>query len=220
MKSREFKDAVFQQFARIAQALSSPKRLEILDVLAQGERNVENIAKETGQSVANTSRHLQTLKNSHLLMTRRDGVHIFYRLADQAVYQCYKNLQSLAESLLPEVKDAIQQYFRDKEEMETISKEELLQRIQEGKVVVLDVRPTEEYKAGHISGAISVPLKELKEQLKEIPTDNEVIAYCRGPYCILAADAVNLLKQAGITASRFKDGLPGWQAAGFPVDAG
>ena len=220
MKSKDFKDTVFQQFARIAQAFSAPKRLEIVDVLAQAERDVETLAGEIRSTVANTSRHLQVLKNSRLVETRRQGVHVYYRLADPAVLQCWMQLQALAESRLPEVNDAVRHYVQARDGMEPISRDELLRRIRDEQVVVLDVRPHEEYEAGHIPGAVSVPLSELRRQLDKIPPSSEVVAYCRGRYCGLSVEAVALLRRLGHRAVRLEDGFPDWQQNGLPVAVG
>jgi rhodanese-related sulfurtransferase len=220
MRAREFKDAVFNQFARIAQAMCSPKRLEIIDILIQGERDVETIARETNLTVPNTSRHLQVLKNAHLVDFRKDGVRNFYRVSDIAVYNCWKNLQSLAENLLPEVRDTVQRFYRDRASMETISKDELLSRIKKGEAVAFDVRPQDEYVSGHVRGAVSIPLHELKKKLKELPSDKEVIVYCRGPYCVLAVEAVAILRDAGFKASRLEEGFPEWRSADMPVETG
>lgn len=220
MRSRDFKDTVFQQFAQIAHAFSAPKRLEIVDVLSQGERDVETLAREARATMANTSRHLQVLKQARLVETRKAGVRVFYRLADPAVLRCWKNLQALAESQLPEVRDVARRYFEERDGMEPISRDEFQRRIHRGEVIALDVRPVEEYEAGHIPGAISVPLSELKERLEEIPSSCEVVAYCRGPYCVLSVEAVALLREAGRLALRLADGLPEWRDAGLAVEAG
>ncbi len=217
MKPREFKDAVFGEFARIAQAFSSSKRLEIIDVLAQGERSVEVLARETGQTVANASRHLQILKSTKLVETRRDGVRVIYRLADPQVLRCWQNLQQLAENRLAEIDAAAQAYIDARDGIEPMGRDELIGRAERGEVVVLDVRPTEEYEAGHIQGAISIPLSELRARLNEIPDDREVVAYCRGPYCVLAVEAVALLRAVGRSAVRLEDGLPEWRQHGLPV---
>ena len=161
MKGREFKDAVFEQFARIAYAFSSPKRLEVIDVLAQGERDVDSLAKQVSMTIANTSRHLQILKNARLVESRREGVRIYYRLADKEVFNCWKSLQSLAVKRLSEIKEITQSYFKDRECLDSISLGELWERIQKKDIIVLDVRPIEEYKKAHISGSISIPLKVL-----------------------------------------------------------
>jgi rhodanese-related sulfurtransferase len=220
MRGREFKDAAFQHFAKMAHAFSAPKRLEIIDVLGQGERDVETLAREARASVANTSRHLQVLRQARLVETRKEGVRVVYRLADIAVLRCWKHLQALAESQLPEVRDAVRRYFEERDGMVPISREELQRRIRRDQVVVLDVRPVEEYRAGHIPGAVSVPLSELKGRLEEIPLDHEIVAYCRGPYCVLSAEAVALLRTTGRRAVRLVDGLPEWRDAGLEVDVG
>lgn len=219
MRSREFKDTVFQQFARIAQAFATPKRLEIVDVLTQGERDVETLAHEIRSTLANTSRHLQVLRQVRLVESRKDGVRVLYRLADPAVQRCWKHLQALAESRLPDVTDAVRRYFEARDGMEPISRDELQRRIRQGEVIVLDVRPVEEYEVGHIPGAVSVPLAELAERLDEIPSNREAVAYCRGPYCVLSAEAVALLREAGRRAVRLVEGLPEWRDAGLAVEA-
>jgi rhodanese-related sulfurtransferase/DNA-binding MarR family transcriptional regulator len=219
MKGRDFKDAVFEQFARIAYAFSSPKRLEMIDVLAQGERDVDSLTKQVAMTIANTSRHLQILKNARLVESRRDGVRIFYKLADEDVFNCWKSLQSLAEKRLSEVKEITHSYLKDRECLDSISLGELWERIQKKDIIVLDVRPAEEFKKAHISGSISIPLQELKARLHEIPRDKEIVAYCRGSYCVLSPEAIILLNKAGYHAIRLDDGLPEWQNAGFPVES-
>lgn len=218
MRSREFKEAVFEQFARIGQAFSSPKRLEILDVLAQGERDVETLAAEVSITVANTSRHLQVLKNARLVAARKQGVRVLYRLADPIVLRSWKSLQALAESRLPELNEAVRHYFQLRDGMEPISREELLSRVQAGDVVVLDVRPRDEYEAGHIAGARSIPLSEVEQRLEEIPSDRDIVAYCRGPYCVLALKAIEILRRRGRRAFRLVEGFPEWREAGLPVE--
>ena len=217
MRSREFKETVFENFARIARVFSTPTRLEIVDVLSQGERDVETIAREAHSTVANTSRHLQIMKQAHLVQTRRIGARVVYRLADAEVVRCWKHLQSLAESLLPEVRDASRRYFNARDGMEPISRDELRRRIRRDDVIVLDVRPLEEYEAGHIPGAVSLPLAELTRRLDEIPSGREIVAYCRGPYCVLSAEAVARLRAAGYRALRLADGFPEWREAGLKV---
>lgn len=218
MKGREFKDLIFEQFAKIANAFASPKRLEIIDILAQGERDVESLARYTNMTVANTSRHLQILKNARLVEIRREGVRIYYRLADKEVVKCWLALRSLAEKRTAEIREIARMFFESRDTLEPISIKELLKRMENEEVVMIDVRPSEEYKSGHIPGAISVPLSELKDKLKGIPKDREVIAYCRGPYCVLSAEAMTILKEAGIKAVRLKEGLPEWKEAGLPVE--
>jgi rhodanese-related sulfurtransferase len=218
MHGREFKDLIFEQFAKIAQAFSAPKRLEIIDILAQGERDVDTLAKLTSMTVPNTSRHLQILRATRLVDIRREGVRIFYRLADDDVVRCWISLQGLAEKRTAEIREIARQFFEARDTLEPINKDELQKRMQTDGVVVLDVRPDEEYKSGHIPGAISIPLPELKRRINEIPQNSEVIAYCRGPYCVLSAEAMNILREAGLIALRLKEGLPEWREAGLPVE--
>jgi rhodanese-related sulfurtransferase/DNA-binding transcriptional ArsR family regulator len=220
MKGREFKDAVFQQFARVAAAFASPKRIEIIDVLAQGERNVETLAAETGLSVANTSRHLQVLKASGLVAFRKEGLQVFYRLADPDVLAGYRALRELAEERLAEVDRLVRDFFGGLDGMEPVGRAELLKRARKGEAVVVDVRPREEFAAGHITGALSIPLSMLEKRLSEIPTEHVVVAYCRGPYCVLAAEAVKLLRRRGYRAFRLQDGYPEWRDGGLPVEIG
>lgn len=220
MRAREFKDAVFEQFAQIASAFSSPKRIEIIDLLAQGERPVDAIAKQASLSVANTSRHLQVLKAARLVASRKDGLQAFYRLADPMVFRGYRTLQELAEARLAEVGRLVGEYFSSTDGLEAVATEELLRRTRARDVVVLDVRPAEEYAAGHIAGAISMPLPELERRLSQLPSGKRIVAYCRGPYCVLAAEAVRLLRRKGLQASRLRDGYPEWHDAGLPVDTG
>ncbi len=218
MKSREFKDLIFQQFANIATAFSSPKRLEIIDLLIQGEKDVDTLTKQISANFANTSRHLQILKNARLVDTRREGVRIFYRISDDRVFNCWKSLQLLAENHAAELKNVLKEFLEEQTAVKALSKEELLTRLQLNDVIVIDVRPEEEYKNGHIEGSVSIPLVELKDRLDEIPKDREVVAYCRGPYCVLAPEAVSLLKRKGYNAVRLEEGLPEWKAAGLPVE--
>ena len=219
MRGREFKDALFDQFAKIASAFDSPKRIELIDILAQGERNVERLAAETGLSVPNTSRHLQILKEANLVVSRRDGAHAIYRLADAMVLQGYRSLRELSRARLAEVDRLIRDYFDGADGFEPVSSKELLRRVHDNEVVVLDVRPIEEYEAGHIAGAISVPVSALKHRLAELPENKVIIAYCRGPYCVLAAEAVRLLRRHGFAALRLEEGYPEWRDAGHPVTA-
>jgi rhodanese-related sulfurtransferase/DNA-binding transcriptional ArsR family regulator len=218
MRGREFKDAIFEQFSRVAAAFASPKRIEIIDVLVQGERNVETLAAETGLSVANTSRHLQVLKASGLAVSRKEGLQVFYRLADPEVLAGYRALLLLAEKRLAEVDRLVHDYFNGTDGIEPVGRGELLDRVRSGEVVVVDVRPREEYKAGHITGALSIPLSILEKRLSEIPVDRKVVAYCRGPYCVLAAEAVKMLRRRGYTAFRLEEGYPEWRDAGLPVE--
>lgn len=218
MKSREFKDLIFQQFANVANAFSSPKRLEIIDILLQGEKDVETLSKQISASIANTSRHLQILKNSRLVDNRREGVRIYYRIADDRVFNCWKGLQLLAESRVVEIREVLKNFLEERNAMKTISKDELWSRVQSNDVIVIDVRPEEEFINGHIPGAISIPLAELKDRLNEIPIDHEIVAYCRGPYCVLSPEAIKLLKDEGYEALRLEESLPEWKSAGLPVE--
>lgn len=220
MKGREFKDAIFQQFARVAAAFASPKRIEIIDVLAQGERSVERLASETGLSIANASRHLQVLKGAGLVAFRKSGLQVFYRLADPKVLAGYRTLTELAEERLAEVHRLVLDYYSGVDGLEAVGRAELIERAKSGEVVVIDVRPSEEFQAGHIAGALSIPLPALEKHLSEIPVDREVVAYCRGPYCVLAAEAVNLLRRRGYRASRLREGYPEWRDQGLPVETG
>ncbi|MBI5482705.1 MAG: metalloregulator ArsR/SmtB family transcription factor [Deltaproteobacteria bacterium] len=220
MRGREFKDALFARFAQIAAAFSSPKRIEILDVLAQGARNVETLARETGLSVANTSRHLQVLKTANLVAARKDGLQVFYRLADPMVLRGYRALQALAEARLAEVDRLVRDYFTSADGLEPVPRGELLRRVRNRDVVVLDVRPAEEYASGHIAGALSLPLRELRRRLAALPRGRTIVAYCRGSYCVLAAEAVRVLRRRGFDAVRLADGYPEWRDAGLPVEGG
>ncbi len=218
MTGREFKDTIFEQFARMAHAFSSPKRLEIIDILAQGERDVDSLSRCANMTIANTSRHLQTLKNARLVESRKAGVQVFYRLAGTEVLHCYNQFQALAEKRSIEIREIVKVFFEERDGLEPISKEKLYKRIQDRDVIVLDVRPSQEYKNDHIAGALSIPLPELKDRLKEIPQNREIVAYCRGLYCVLSAEAINILRTAGYRAKRLKEGLPEWKDAGLPVE--
>jgi rhodanese-related sulfurtransferase/DNA-binding transcriptional ArsR family regulator len=218
MHGREFKDALFAQFAQVGAAFASPKRIEIIDLLAQGERNVEIIAQETGLAVGNTSRHLQVLKGANLVASRKEGLQVYYRLADPMVLRGYRTLRELSESRLAEVGRLVDDYFGSTDGLEPVDKEDLLRRARKRDVTVLDVRPTPEFEAGHIAGAVSIPLSELERRLAELPHRKRVVAYCRGPYCVLAAEAVRLLRKRGIEAARLKEGYPEWRDAGLPVE--
>lgn len=217
MDGRRFKDEVFAQFARMGSAFASPKRVEIIDLLAQGERTVDSIADQTRMSVANTSRHLQVLAAAALVARRRDGLHVFYRLADPAVLAGYRGLVDLAEARLAEVSALAAAFFGEADGAQPVTFEQLDALTEQGRVIVVDVRPAEEFAAGHIDGAVSIPLTDLSERLAGLPADTPVVAYCRGPYCVLAAAAVSILRQRGIAAHRLAAGYPQWAQAGRPV---
>lgn len=216
---RAFKNELYEQFARLGKAWASPRRLEILDLLAQGERTVEELANEMDMAVASASQHLQILRAVQLVEVRREGVFAFYRLADEQVSRVWQAIRELAEDRLAEIDRIVHTYLQDRGSMQAIGAAALLQRLQEGDVVVLDVRPAIEYGAGHIPQARSVPLDELEARLREIPLDQEVVAYCRGPYCVFADEAVALLRAHGYQAHRLAQGLPEWRALGLPVES-
>lgn len=220
MGDRPAKDALFDAFAEVAKALSSGRRAEIVDVLAQGERSVEAIAEELGQSLANTSHHLRALARAGLVRTRRDGTRIFYALSSERVAALWAALRDVAAEHVAGIERLATAYLGDRAGLEAISRQELAARIALGDVVVLDVRPDAEYRAGHIPGARSVPPGELRRSLAALPEGTEVVAYCRGPYCVYADDAVRELDRLGYRARRLEDGYPEWKRAGLPVAAG
>jgi rhodanese-related sulfurtransferase len=215
---REFKDRIFEQFARIGKALSSPKRLEILDLLAQAERTVEEIVRETAMPVASASQHLQVLKAARMVEAKREGLYVRYRLADEGVFLAWRAVRDLGEDRLAEVDRVVDIYLKDRGEMEAVDAAGLMERLADGSAIVLDVRPEEEYQAGHVPGALSVPVDSL-EALQGLPKDKEVVAYCRGPYCVFSDEAVRVLSARGYRASRLTEGFPEWQAAGYPVES-
>ena len=216
-KKRQFKEELFEQFARIGKALSSGRRLELVELLAQAQRTVEDLAAETAQSVANTSQHLQVLRRAQLVETRREGNYIRYRLADENVLRLWLALRDLGEARLAEIGRLVQTFLNDRGSLQPVTCNELRKRIRDGSAVILDVRPAEEYVAGHISGARSIPVTELRARMKEVPKGGLVVAYCRGPYCVFADQAVALLRGAGYRAFRLEGGFPDWQVQGMPV---
>ncbi|MDX2502247.1 MAG: metalloregulator ArsR/SmtB family transcription factor [Deltaproteobacteria bacterium] len=222
MKSpnRAFKDAIYEQFARIGKAVSSPKRLELLDLLCQGPRTVEALARESGLTVANASQHLQVLRSSRLVESEKEGLFVIYRLADPAVCEFFRAMRMLAESRLAEVEQVKRQFLAGREGMEPLDRESLLARVRQGAVTVLDVRPIEEFKAGHIAGALSIPLDGLKLRLSDLPRDQEIVAYCRGPYCVLSVAAVEILRAEGFEAVRIEEGIQDFRAMGFSIANG
>jgi rhodanese-related sulfurtransferase/DNA-binding transcriptional ArsR family regulator len=211
------KQALFEHLAAIARALGHGARLELLDFLAQGERSVEDLARVAGLSIANTSKHLQQLKAAGLVAARRDGKHIRYTLGDERVLDAVAALRAIAQAHLGAVEDLVASYLKGRDALEPVPAEDLLERVRDGLVTVLDVRPPEEYAQGHVAGALNVPLDRLQERLKDLPPDREVVAYCRGPWCVLSFEAVARLREAGFDARRLQDGLPEWRRAGFPV---
>jgi rhodanese-related sulfurtransferase/DNA-binding transcriptional ArsR family regulator len=219
MGDRALKDALYEQLARIGRATSSPKRLELLDLLAQGERGVEALAEQAGMGVTNTSAHLQALRAARLVTSRKAGTRVLYRLADDQVAGFLGQLRTVAHARLAEVDQAVRAYLDADGDPEPITRAELLRRLESDEVIVLDVRPPAEYAAGHIPGAVSVPPDQLEPILAELPLDRSVVAYCRGPWCVYAPSAVRLLRARGIDARRLEDGFPEWRIAGFPVTA-
>lgn len=217
-RSRQFKDAIYEQFARIGKAAASPTRLELLDLLCQGPRTVEVLAGQTDQSIANVSAHLQVLRAARLVDAEKDGLYVTYRLADDRVCTFLQTLRALAESRLLEVEHVTRTFLEGQRALEPIDRAALVKRVKRGEVTVLDVRPREEYAAGHIPGAVSIPLADLKKRLSSIPKSREVVAYCRGPYCVLAIDAVKILRARGFRAVRMDEGIPEWKARGLPVE--
>jgi rhodanese-related sulfurtransferase len=217
---RDFKDQLYAQFARVGKALASPQRLELLDVLAQGERTVEDLAREASLSIANASQHLRHLRQAHLVESRKDGLYVYYRLADPSVFALWRALRAVGESQLAEIDRLVETYLRHPEHLEPISRDELYRRLVDGDALLLDVRPALEYRQGHIAGARSIPLDELRHHLQELDSAREVVAYCRGPYCLFADEAVALLRAHGVAARRYAEGYPEWAAAGLPVAHG
>jgi rhodanese-related sulfurtransferase/DNA-binding transcriptional ArsR family regulator len=215
--SRRFKDRLFGELARVSKAVASPHRLEIIELLAQGERPVEGVASALSMPVANASHHLRALHAARLVDSRREGTFIHYRLADPLVFELVRTVRTLAERRLGEVERIARSYFDSRDQLEPVAREDLLDRVRQGDVIVLDVRPAAEYRAGHIDGAISIPTTELEHRLEELPSGKEIVAYCRGPYCVMAVEAVVLLRARGRKARRLADGYPEWQAAGLPT---
>ncbi|MEE8388748.1 MAG: metalloregulator ArsR/SmtB family transcription factor [Acidiferrobacterales bacterium] len=220
MSSGGFKQELFAQFARTGQALSNGHRLELLEFLAQSERNVESLSRVAGLTVANTSRHLQQLKQAGLVSTRKDGIHVYYRLSGEDVLVLLNALRAVSETHLAEVDRLVATYLTVKDDLEPIPRKELLVRAREGSITVLDVRPPEEFSAGHLPGAVNVPVADLEKRLSELDPEQEIVAYCRGPYCVLAFEAVARLRKKGLKARRLEEGFPEWKSAGLPVEKG
>jgi rhodanese-related sulfurtransferase/DNA-binding transcriptional ArsR family regulator len=219
MSSQSPKQALFAQFAAVAKTLGHAHRLELLEQLAQGERSVEVLAQRTSLSIANASQHLQHMRRAGLVTSRRDGKFVFYRLADDAVLDLLASLRRIAERNVAEVARVVRNYFDARDALEPVSRKELMKRMRGGSVMVLDVRPEDEFALGHLPGAINVPLHALKKRLSEFDKSQEIVAYCRGPYCVLSYEAVAALRAKGFKARRLEDGLPEWRAAGLPVVA-
>jgi rhodanese-related sulfurtransferase len=218
MSSQNPKLAIFEHFAAVARSLGSAHRLELLELLAQTERSVEELAGLSGLSAANTSQHLQQLRRIGLLEAHRAGKRVLYRLADAEVVALLGGLRRITERNVGAVEKVLNSYFRERDSFEPVSRKELLRRMRAGLVTVIDTRPAEEFTAGHVAGALSVPLRELKRRLRELPREQEIVAYCRGSYCVLSYEAVAELRKRGFKASRLEDGYPEWKAAGLPVE--
>ena len=220
MSSQGPKQVLFAQFAAVAKTLGHAHRLELLEQLAQGERSVEILAQKTGLSIANASQHLQQMRRAGLVASRRDGKFVYYQLADDSVLDVLAALRVVAERNVAEVEQVVRSYFNERDALEAVSREELLQRYRTGAVTVLDVRPEDEFALGHLPGAVNIPLRALEKRLSELDHANEIVAYCRGPYCVLSYEAVAALRVRGFKARRLEDGLPEWRAAGLPVVGG
>lgn len=219
MTGREAKDLLYAQFSRLGKAVSNPKRIELLELLAQTERSVDELAAASGMDFANTSAQLQVLSRARLVEGRRQGKRVIYRLADKSVTRFLVALRELSRERLAEVEQVARDYFEARDHLEPASSADLMRRLEDPATLVIDVRPAEEYAAGHIPGALSVPLGELKVRIAELPPAAEIVAYCRGPYCILAPEAIEILHRAGLRARRLQEGLPEWRLAGLPVAA-
>jgi rhodanese-related sulfurtransferase len=218
--SHAAKQRIYEQFARISKALGAPARLELLDLLTQGERSVDSLAKATDLSIANASQHLQVLAAARLVETRRDGQRVLYRIADASVETLWHALQRTAEARIAELDEVARDYLVGRDDLVPIARAELRKRLRDGTVTLIDVRPAEEYAQAHIDGAISVPLDELPAWIRTAPKKRQVVAYCRGPYCVYALQAVEALRRRGLDATRAEDGVSEWRAAGLPVAAG
>jgi rhodanese-related sulfurtransferase/DNA-binding transcriptional ArsR family regulator len=215
---RAFKDRLYGQFARVGKALASPHRLELLELLAQGERTVDDLAHEVGMSMANASQHLQALRDAGLVESRKQGLFVRYRVADDSVVELSTAIRTVAERRLADLERVVRDHFGDRSDPEPVAMKELLARARSGKVVILDTRPAGEFAAGHIAGALSVPVDDLKRKLAELPKTKEFVAYCRGPYCVYADRAVEMLRESGRRARRLDGGFPEWKLAGLPVE--
>jgi rhodanese-related sulfurtransferase/DNA-binding transcriptional ArsR family regulator len=217
MRYREFKDSLYGQFARLGHALSTPKRLELLDLLTQSEKTVEQLADGSATPLKNTSAHLRVLRQARLVETRRDGQHIWYRLVDENVAEFLLTFQALGRRRYGEVRDVVESYLERRDSLEPIPTPELRRRLAAGEVTLIDVRPADEFAAGHIPGALSIPVTDLPTRVGELSRRKEIVAYCRGPYCVMASTAVELLRRRGYRARRFVESVPSWRARGYPV---
>ena len=219
MTGRQAKDALYAQFSRLGKAVSNPKRIELLELLAQSDRSVDELAAASGMDFGNTSAQLQVLSRARLVESRRQGKRVIYRLADESVTRFLAALRELSRARLAEVEQVARDYFEARDHLEPVSSADLMRRLDDPGTLVIDVRPAEEFAAGHIPGALSVPLGELKGRITQLPPATEIVAYCRGPYCVLAPEAIEILHRAGLRARRLEDGFPEWRLAGLPVAA-
>lgn len=215
-----FKQDLFSQFARVGKTLSNGNRLELLEFLAQGERSVEQLSKVAGLTVANTSQHLQQLRHAGMVSCRKEGLKVYYSISGDDVIKLLDALRVVAERHVSDVQHLVNTYLTVKDNLEPIPRAELLERARDGLITVLDVRPAEEYAAGHVPGAVNIPLKDLEKWIKKLDKNQEIVAYCRGPHCVLAFDAVARLREKGLNARRLEDGYPEWKTAGLPVETG
>ena len=220
ISKRQFKNLIYEQLARIGKTVASPQRLELLDLISQSERTVESLAEETTLSIANTSRHLQILKGARLVVTDKRGLNVYYRLADNSVAELLRSIRLLAENRLTEMDQIRNTFFKERSEFAPVNRETLLKRVKEGELIVLDVRPAEEYETAHIPGAFSIPIAELIRRFSELPKDREIVAYCRGPYCVFSEEAVVELRSLGYHAHRWEEGVHDWKTHGFPLVQG
>lgn len=218
--NRRYKDDIYEQFSRIGKAVSSPKRLELLDLICQGPRTVEALARESSQTIANTSRHLHILRGASLIEGHKDGLYVVYQIADLAVCEFFRSMRLLAVNRLADIEQIKRRFLDGREGLEAVAREELIESVRSKSVMVIDVRPVEEFQAGHIPGAISVPLQELESRLAEFPKDKEIVAYCRGPFCVLVIEAVETLQAKGYQAIRMEDGVQDWRARGYDIAVG
>lgn len=213
-----YKARLFAQFARVGRALANSRRLEILELLAQGERTVEDLAAEVGTTVSNISQHLQVLRNAKLVESHKEGLYVHCRLSGDDVAQFWQSMRRLTACVSPELRELVSMYVHERDKLEQVEHEDLLSRVRSGRVTVIDVRPEREFNAGHIPQAISIPLDELEEKMKALPRDGDIVAYCRGPYCLLSVEAVEKLRASGFSARRLADGFPEWRSSGLPVE--
>lgn len=214
---RQFKNQLYEQFARIGKALASPIRLELLDLLSQTERSVEDLAQEMEMPIANCSQHLQILRAAQLVTARREGTYMYYSIAEERVFLVWQAVRDLGEARLAEIDRLVEVYLTERQSLEPVSVNEVVQRLQEGTIVLLDVRPEAEYRTGHLPHARSIPVEELEQRLEELPREQEIIAYCRGPYCVFSDEAVSILRARGYRVRRLNEGVPDWQQLGLPI---